>query len=254
MSATEELAARRQERILERLAAGGAVTVRDLSGRLGVSVDTVQRDLRRLEDGGDLRRVRGGAIPASPRPALLALREGIDLPRKRRLAAAACELVEPGTLVGLAGGTTMVAFAEELVGAGPVGVVTTNLDVGRRLGGVPGADVWLPGGRVHAASGTLVGAEAVDALRAVRVDRAFVSACSLHPEVGLSLQHREEAQALRALLEGAGSVVVLATADRLGTAAPYPVVGCDRIDVLLAAGSEDALQPFAALDVDARAV
>ncbi|MDQ7031037.1 MAG: DeoR family transcriptional regulator [Ardenticatenia bacterium] len=59
------LPAERRRRILERLAQRGRVTVAELSRELHVSPMTVHRDLNTLAARGMLRKVRGGAVPAT---------------------------------------------------------------------------------------------------------------------------------------------------------------------------------------------
>jgi len=67
----------------------------------------------------------------------------------------------------------------------------------------------------------------------VRPDTAVLSACTVHPEAGLTLREREEAAVVRAAVAGAGRVVALATADKLGTIGPYPVAELGQVDVLV---------------------
>ena len=53
----------RRSLILDRLRTQGRVLAADLTSELGVSSDTVRRDLRELDEAGLLRRVHGGALP-----------------------------------------------------------------------------------------------------------------------------------------------------------------------------------------------
>ena len=53
----------RQQRILTMARAQGRVEVLALSEDLGVTTETVRRDLTALERRGALRRVHGGALP-----------------------------------------------------------------------------------------------------------------------------------------------------------------------------------------------
>ena len=53
----------RQKRILELLAQDGAVLVTKLSAELGVTEETVRRDLEKLEKQEALVRTHGGAVP-----------------------------------------------------------------------------------------------------------------------------------------------------------------------------------------------
>lgn len=59
----------RQRTILDTLAVQGTVDIGELAHTLGVSPMTIHRDLDRLEREGQLRKVRGGALPVEPREA-----------------------------------------------------------------------------------------------------------------------------------------------------------------------------------------
>jgi DeoR/GlpR family transcriptional regulator of sugar metabolism len=55
---------------------------------------------------------------------------------------------------------------------------------------------------------------------------------------------------VRALLEGAGRVVSLATTAKLGTAGPYPVAGLERIDTLVTDAPAADVAPYAEAGVE----
>src|SRR5215207_4079540 len=59
----------RQAAILRVLDDAGRVISAQVAERLGVSIDTVRRDLAELEVAGALRRVHGGAVPPAREPA-----------------------------------------------------------------------------------------------------------------------------------------------------------------------------------------
>ena len=59
------LTTQRKQLILERLRQDGQIVAKALSEELGISEDTVRRDLRELAAEGQLQRVHGGALPAS---------------------------------------------------------------------------------------------------------------------------------------------------------------------------------------------
>ena len=60
------LTSQRKQHILEVLRRDGQVIAKQLSQELGLSEDTIRRDLRELAQEGQLQRVHGGALPASP--------------------------------------------------------------------------------------------------------------------------------------------------------------------------------------------
>jgi DeoR/GlpR family transcriptional regulator of sugar metabolism len=241
----ELLGEERRERIVRWLGAEGKVRASDLALRLGVSLDTVRRDLQELAGAGALRRVHGGALPpASPGPAAFADRVPADSAAKAAIARAAVGLVRTGEVVALSGGTTTLAFARCLPDELEATVVATNPETAAALADHARLTVDVVGGRLDPLARTVTGPEAVDALRLLRPDACVLSACALHPRAGLTLRHREEALVVRAMIEGAGRVISLATAAKLGTAGPYRVAGLERIDALVTDASEAALAPY----------
>ena len=59
------LTRQRKELLLARLRQDGQIVAKSLSEELGLSEDTIRRDLRELAAEGKLQRVHGGALPAS---------------------------------------------------------------------------------------------------------------------------------------------------------------------------------------------
>src|SRR4051812_22768157 len=104
------LAHERRERLLEALAIDGRVVASEAAAKLGVSLDTVRRDLDELEIAGAVRRVHGGALL----PRRFVDRRDIDVPEKAAIAEAARGLIADGQLVLLGGGTTVLELARRL--------------------------------------------------------------------------------------------------------------------------------------------
>lgn len=247
----ELLGEERRELILRWLGREGKVRASDLALRLKVSLDTVRRDLQELADAGALRRVHGGALPpASPGPEGFLERLPDDAAAKTAIARAALVLVRPGEVISISGGTSTLEFARCLPDDFEATVIATNPHVAVALADHPKLTVDVVGGRLHPTARTVVGSEAVEALRAVRPDVCVVSTCALHPQAGVTLRHRDEAHVVRAMVEGAGRVISLSTASKLGTAGPYVVAGLDRIDTLVSDAPAEDLQIYRDLGVE----
>jgi DeoR/GlpR family transcriptional regulator of sugar metabolism len=60
------LAAQRRDLLVERLRTDGRLVAKDLAAELGISEDSVRRDLRELAAAGLCQRVYGGALPTTP--------------------------------------------------------------------------------------------------------------------------------------------------------------------------------------------
>ena len=118
-------ATERHEHITSRVKTSGRVSVADVSRELGVTAETIRRDLDQLESSGVLRRVHGGAVSAaraSVAEASLADRQGQRSDAKATIARAALRLI-PSTFSGsivIDAGTTTAHLADLLVtGARP---------------------------------------------------------------------------------------------------------------------------------------
>src|SRR3954454_2766431 len=241
----ELLGAERREVILRRLQTDGKVRAARLSDELGVSLDTIRRDLAELAVAGALRRVHGGALPpASPGPSSFKERLPDDVASQGAIAAAPVGLVRPGEVVALSGGTTILELARRLPDDLDATVLATSPDIAVALADHPRLTVDVVGGRLHPQARTVTGPEAVDAVRTVRPDVCLLSACSLHPVAGMTLRHREEAAVVRAMVQGAGRVVSLTTAAKLGSAGPYPVAELQRIDTIVTDAGEDDIAVY----------
>src|SRR4051794_41451937 len=100
------LAAQRRDLLMERLRRDGRLVAKDLALELGVTEDSVRRDLRELAAAGLCQRVYGGALPVSPAVADYATRQEVAVASKERVAVAAAGLVRPRGGAILDGGTT----------------------------------------------------------------------------------------------------------------------------------------------------
>src|SRR5688500_14639932 len=180
------LTAERRREILTRLDRDGKVVASELVAALGVSEDTVRRDLRGLAAGGLVQRVHGGALPPTPPAASFEQRLDVAPEAKAHLAEAALPLLETANVLILDGGTTALELARRLPRDRDRTVLTNAPPVAAALAQHPRAEVILIGGRLLKHEQVTVGSAAVDALRQVRADACVLGICSLHPELGMT--------------------------------------------------------------------
>lgn len=227
------LTEQRRQMIMAQLQRDGTVVARDLANRLGLSEDTIRRDLRELARSGALQRVHGGALPASPAVVDLEGRRGLATEEKRLLARAAATLIEPGQVVFLDGGTSTLELARSLAPQLEATVVTHSPVIASALITHSKIEVVLIGGRVFKHSGVAVGAAAHEAITTIRADTYFMGVTGIHPEHGLSTGDLEESHIKRALMNAAAETVLMATTDKLGKVSPYRIAACAALTSLL---------------------
>ena len=189
------LTRQRKELLLSRLKQDGQIIAKSLSEELGLSEDTIRRDLRELAGEGLLQRVHGGALPLvpdlPPSPALgnFAERQLISSDAKPAIARAAAAMVKPGQIIFIDGGTTAVQLTRALAPDLRCTVVTHSPSVAVELTDHALVDVILIGGRLFKHSIVAMGPSALEAIAQIRTDIYFMGVCSLHPESGISTQH-----------------------------------------------------------------
>jgi DeoR family transcriptional regulator, fructose operon transcriptional repressor len=208
---------RRQE-IADRARRDGRVEVATLALELGVTTETVRRDLTELEQAGILRRVHGGAIPLDR----LRIERGVSdratsmATEKDRIAKAALAQIPDGSTIVLDAGTTTQALAVVLPEGRDLTVVTNSLAAAMELADRAGTQVHLLGGRVRGRTLATVDDWAIRTLRELRPDVVVLgtNGCSLAG--GLTTPDPAEAAVKRAMAEAGRRVVLLADHTKLG--------------------------------------
>ena len=218
------LPAQRRDWLLDRLRTDGRLVARDLAVELGVSEDSVRRDLRELAAAGLCQRVYGGALPVSPAVADYATRQEVETDSKRRVAAMAATLVTPGSTVILDGGTTTLAVTEALPRDLQATVITHSPTIAAALADHRDVEVFLLGGRLFRHSMVTCGAAAVEAAQAVTAEVFLLGVTGVHHEAGLTTGDSDEAAMKRALARRAADTYVLASAEKVGAASPFLVL------------------------------
>lgn len=225
----------RQQRILEVARAQGRVEVLALSTDLGVTTETVRRDLTALERRGAVRRVHGGALPVERLEVEppLATRTSRNAEAKRRIAARALDEVPTEGTVLLDGGTTTRALAELLPDRSGLTVVTNSIDTAAVLQSHEHTDLYVLGGRVRGRTGATVGDWLVSALADVCVDVALIGANGYSPSRGMTTPDQAEAVAKRTMVRAARRTVVLADSTKAGDDHFHRFADTESVDLLV---------------------
>jgi DeoR/GlpR family transcriptional regulator of sugar metabolism len=219
------LAAERRDLLVARLRRDGKLVARDLATELGVSEESLRRDLREMAAAGLCQRVYGGALPASP---LLgtshATRTGIAPESKQRVAARAAYLITPGSTVILDGDTTGVAVARALRPDLAAKIITWSPVVAAALVDHPTVKVFMLGGWVGK-----YGATTAEAASAISADLYLLAVTGIHEKAGLTIDEPDLAAVQRILISRAADSYVLGSLDKIGTAAPYTITGLSDV-------------------------
>ena len=239
------LPTQRRQAILAQVRAQAAVSAEELSRTFAVSVETIRRDLRRLQGAGLLDRVYGGATRPAGRSSegSFAARTIRNIERKRAIAALAVSLVEPDETIVIDIGTTALEVARALPASFSGRVLTNSVPAAMELSGRADVELMLCGGQVRPGDGACAGAHAEAFFAEFYADRAFLGSGGVHPEAGLTDYYPAEVAVRRTIIAHTAMTYVLADSSKLGVIAVHRVCPLDRLTAVLtddaaAAGDE----------------
>lgn len=233
------LVAERRELLLRRLETDGKLVGRELAAELGVSEDSVRRDLRDLAAAGCCQRVYGGAVAPSRALVDYAARASVEPESKQRVAARAAALINPGDRVILDGGTTTLALVRALPSTLTATVITHSPTIAAALVDHPGIEILLLGGRIYKHSAVACGAVTAEAAAGISADLFFLGVTGVHPEAGLTTGDAEEAAMKRTLAARAADTYVLASTEKVGAISPYRVLGVGDVTAIVTDAAPD---------------
>ena len=218
------LTTERKAMILDRIRRDGRLVAKIFAEELGLSEDTVRRDLRDMASEGLLTRVHGGALPIQPELPDFTARRSVASDEKQRLGQKAAGMIKSGQHVFLDGGTTNAEIARALPKSFSFTVVTHSPTIAGELERHPTAEVILIGGRLYKHSMVAVGAIASAAIATIRPDIFFLGATAIHPRHGFSTGDFEEAAIKRQIAAQSAATWVLTTKEKLDAASPVSIM------------------------------
>jgi len=227
----------RQQAMARAIGQDGRLSVTQLADTFDVTTETVRRDLSSLERIGLVRRVHGGAVPASSLSVIesgLGERDQSNTAAKDAIAAAAIQqLPPPGSVVILDAGSTTARLAAVLPRDHRLTVVTHAVPIAARLAGLPHIELHLLPGRVRPTTHAAVGTDTVAALQDLRADLAFVATNGITIDFGLSTPDRDEAATKRAITAAARRTVVVSDSSKIGVETSQRFAALADVDVLV---------------------
>ena len=226
----------RAEFILQQLQLQSTVKVSELSRQLQVSVDTVRRDLKTMEQGGQIRCVRGGACLPESRVSFSNFtgREIIHSDLKREAARKALTYIKENDVVAMNSGTTNTILAQELANAGlRCTVVTNNYAAIPALMQAPGVRVIAVGGTVDTQERSTYGTLCEEMFSRFYPDVALLSINAVNYKDGFTDFRLNEIPVIQCLVEQARQRIAVMDSSKLGKCSKAKVLGPDQIDVLV---------------------
>jgi DeoR family glycerol-3-phosphate regulon repressor len=224
---------KRHGEILRLLNEQGTVTIADLADKLGVSLETVRRDVKPLSDDGAVVKMHGAiGLPSMTGEAPFERRMRENAEAKRAIARMVASTIRDGESVMLDTGTTTSFLARELLGHRRLTVVTNSSDIARTLATVNGNKVYMAGGELRSDSGAAFGISAIDFVSRFSVTHAIISAGAIEAANGVMDHDLAEAEFARMVLSRGQRSVVITDHTKFGRQGLVRVCGFEGISEL----------------------
>ncbi|MEM7624818.1 MAG: DeoR/GlpR family DNA-binding transcription regulator [Planctomycetota bacterium] len=236
------IALQRHRKILNRVIDEGSARVSVLARELGVTEETIRRDLRTLSEQGMLARTHGGAVALERQDVHLDLpydqRHATNPFQKEAISRAAVRLIKPGQVIALDPSSTACQLAR-LIPDIPLTVVTNSLVVCTTLSAHPQIQVICTGGTLDPEAMAFFGLHTQRALESLNVERLFFSCRGLDLDRGLSEANDRHAAVKLSMIGSAHRSTLLADTSKLGLASTVFYASVDVAEHIIVNRPED---------------
>ncbi|MCL5128631.1 MULTISPECIES: DeoR/GlpR family DNA-binding transcription regulator [unclassified Algibacter] len=225
----------RHKQILKKLEENGFVNVNELSIEFNVSLVTIRKDLKLLEERKLLFRSHGKAIPANPyiteHP--VNFKKKLNAKEKKKIATAAASTLEPFDTIIIASGTSVIELARQIKPIEGLTVLTASLNAAIILAEHKQIDIMQLGGMLRSSSSSVVGSIAEKMLAEFTFTKLFLGVDGIDLEYGLTTTNSMEASLNKEMIKAAQKIIVLADSSKFSKKGFGRICGLDEIDQII---------------------
>lgn len=225
----------RELEILDHLRlSGGSCRIRFLADRIGVTEQTVRRNIRILEKSGRVRKLHGGVqLIDAQNEAPFQTRMDIRPEHKREVAANVADLINDGDSLFLDVGSTTAYVAMALRNHHELFVVTNSVAVAHTLVSRNRNQVFFAGGELRSHDGGSFGQGVIAFIHQFNVQYAVLSVGAIDANRGFMLLDMQEAMVSREAMSRAQTTIIAGDSGKFGRRAPVCIAEPDAFDMLV---------------------
>ncbi|MGV2986715.1 DeoR/GlpR family DNA-binding transcription regulator [Vibrio sp. E150_011] len=211
-----------------------SATVEEIAEAFNVSVETIRRDLKKLDESGALKRVHGGAVSVQE------IDEGRSfharakdyLEEKELLVSKALDYIQEGMVIGLDASSSSWCLAREIPNISCT-IITNSLQNVIALEGKNNISVICTGGSYSEKYSSFYGPLAVDTLANMSVDVCFFSCVGFDYDSGVWDSNEYNYQIKRSFIEISQQVVLIADKSKYKKRSLLKICDSELVDVVI---------------------
>lgn len=225
----------RLEKILKIVSEKDRLTVKEASSLLGVSNDTIRRDIIKLVKNNLVMRTHGGIVSKSNILFDPALEERVieHKEEKELIATQASSMINDSEVIILNAGTTTERIVKYLSNVKNLIILTNALNIAINTIRYSNIETIIIGGNVRKGNLSIIGPDSINMIKNYHAEKLFIGISAISIERGLMTPNRMEAEINSELLKIAKKVIVVADSSKIGRMSLYSFGTIDDIDVII---------------------
>lgn len=210
-----------------------SISIESLVSMLGVSKDTIRRDLIKLEQANKIKRTHGGAKILNHDALIFDYQQRLATlnPVKESIASKAAELIQDNVSIIFDASTTVQAVIPYLADK-QILAITNSLTNAMQLSNNKACDVKLLPGTLHKEQLFLFGSETILKLAEYRVDYLLLGIFGISDD-GIFIHTEQEGLVKRQMLQQAAKVIALADHTKINKTGFFKICDLSLIDCLI---------------------
>ncbi|GAA0346344.1 DeoR/GlpR family DNA-binding transcription regulator [Oceanobacillus sp. FSL W7-1293] len=224
----------RQKKIIDLLTVKKVLKMPELREEMGISIDTLRRDISALAEQGKIKKIYGGVKLAEPKFGEVSMEERMisHLEEKTAIAKTCDEHIEDGDCIYLDSGSTTYQIARYIKEKRNLTVITNSVPVILELMN-SNVELIVIGGKVRKNERSVVTYDYLFNFHQLNIQKAFICASGITMEKGISDYNVEEALARKKIIDISHEVYVAADSSKFGRNVTVNIAGLDEIDYVV---------------------
>lgn len=223
----------RQDLIVELVNDENIIEVSELTKALNVTEMTIRRDLKELEEKGLLKRIHGGAKKVRNLSSVEysnTEKKQKNINQKKYISKKISEIIEDDEIIFMGPGTTMEYVSEYITGK-HLTIFTNSLYLFNELIKIDSLTVRLIGGKYRKITGAFVGPLAIDTVKNLRFQKAFIGVNGISQNNAFAY-NEDEGFLQKIILDNASEKFIVADSSKIGVEDFYSFYKLEDVSVI----------------------
>lgn len=211
----------------------GEVTTEELSQKFNVSIVTIRRDLKKLEEDNIITKIYGGAKARSDKLKSFEQRENLKKDEKAHIISIAKNFINSGDRIFIDSGTTTENLINDLDKNIHLTIFTNNLSIIKRASCMENVNLFVVGNYYNHTSNSFTYWGTTPAIKDFNIDKAFMCTSGLTIKDGLTNKNPIEQRIKSTICSIVDHIYLLVDDSKIGISSLMTYAKLEDIDTMI---------------------